>query len=345
VAVREERLTLPSVYVRHLGEQLAAAGVDVRGWLGRHSLREEDLDAIALDLSFPGFAALVVDALSSSREPALGLLVGERLVASTHGVVGFAATNSSTLRAALDVFVRFTETRTSLLAISSDERAGRARVRFRVARPMGDVERPVLEAVMLSIKNVIDAISLGSCRVREVVFSFPAPAYASLARQLFDAPIRYAQSWAGLVVPADALDVPLRRADPDAYREAALVCQRELEKLGGASSTASSVRRLLLEKQSGFPSLEAAARLLHVTPRTLHRRLVAEGTAYRDLLEDVRRTLAAEHLKSGRFTVEQIAYLLGYTDLSNFRRAFKRWEGVPPSVFLERTASRREAGS
>ena len=50
-------------------------------------------------------------------------------------------------------------------------------------------------------------------------------------------------------------------------------------------------------------------------------------------LEDVRRTLAVEHVKSGRFSIEEIAYMLGYSDLANFRRAFRRWESVPPSAY------------
>jgi AraC-like DNA-binding protein len=103
------------------------------------------------------------------------------------------------------------------------------------------------------------------------------------------------------------------------------------------------VRRLLLEKQIRFPSLQVTARMLHMTPRTLHRRLVAEGTSYREVLESVRHTLAIEHLKSGRFGMDEIAYRLGYTDLANFRRAFKRWESMPPSEYrarIERDATR-----
>ena len=98
------------------------------------------------------------------------------------------------------------------------------------------------------------------------------------------------------------------------------------------------VRRVLLEKQNGFPSLQVTARLFHMTPRTLHRRLVEEGTSYRELLDGVRRMLAVEHVKSGRLGMDEIAYRLGYTDLANFRRAFKRWEGVAPSVYRARAA-------
>jgi AraC-like DNA-binding protein len=130
----------------------------------------------------------------------------------------------------------------------------------------------------------------------------------------------------------------LKQADPEAFREAEQICQRELGKLVSKTSMSARVRRVMLEKQHSFPSLNVAARLFHLTPRTLHRRLLEEGTSYKQILEEVRHTLAVEHLKAGRLTVEEIAYSLGYTDLANFRRAFKRWEGMPPSAFREREA-------
>ncbi|MNG28149.1 Urease operon transcriptional activator [compost metagenome] len=70
-----------------------------------------------------------------------------------------------------------------------------------------------------------------------------------------------------------------------------------------------------------------------MTPRTLHRRLLDEGTTFKQILEDVRHTLAVEHLKAGQLSIQEIAYSLGYNDVANFRRAFRRWEGVPPSEY------------
>jgi AraC-like DNA-binding protein len=207
------------------------------------------------------------------------------------------------------------------------------RIHLAATRPLGDIERPVLEAVLLSMKNVVDTMFMGACPVSLIAFPFDAPDYAALARDLFRCDVEYGQSWAGAAVPHEILDVPLKMADPEAFREAASICQRELDKLTANESMAARVRRLLLEKQNGFPSLQVTARLLHMTPRTLHRRLLDEDTSFHDLLEDVRRTLAVEHVKSGRFGLEEIAYMLGYSDLANFRRAFKRWEAVPPSAY------------
>jgi AraC-like DNA-binding protein len=333
-------VTLPARYIQYIAEPIRRMGGDVGGWLVESGLSEKQLEDPTLSIAYPSFERLVLGAQERTGEAALGLFVGERLLVNTHGILGYAAMSSGTIRQAIELFARYTRLRFSLITIQHEERAGEARILFSEEHPLGEVRRPVLEAVMLSIKNVMDAISLGACRVRAASFPFEAPGYAAIARDLFGCELRYDQTWAGLTLPLEVLDVPLKMADPEGFREAAQICQRELEKLISNESMAARVRRLLLSKQGAFPTLQVTAHLFHMTPRTLHRRLVDEGTSFRDLLEEVRHTLAVEHMKSGKFSLEEIAYTLGYSDMANFRRAFKRWEAVPPSAFRARGAGR-----
>jgi AraC-like DNA-binding protein len=335
-----EDFTVPTEYLSPIGEQLRSSGIDVDSWRQQSGVPQSELASPDGVLSYPSFRALVLSALAAAREPALGLFVGTRLVASTHGMVGAAAVSSSTVRQALDIVERFASLRSPLIAISHEFGTHEGRVIFSEVLPLGDIQRPLLEAIVLSVKNVLDDITMGACQVREVAFPFEEPEYAALARDVFGCKVHYGQAWAGFIAPVEVLDLPLKMADSQAFEEAARICQRELERIAAQESMGARVRRLLLERQSGFPSLQVTARLLHMTPRTLHRRLGDEGTSFRELLESVRHTLAVEHLKSGRFTTEEIAYRLGYTDLANFRRAFRRWEGVPPSRYRETTSAR-----
>jgi AraC-like DNA-binding protein len=346
-AERGPSFILLATYVRHIAEQLRRRGVSVEQWLGVNQLNEARLDEPDFTLSFALFRRLVLEAIALSREPALGLFVGERLVPSTHGIVGYAAMNSGTVAQALDICERFSRLRTSLVSISREVSAREVRVRFRETRQLGDIQRPILEAVVLSITTVLSGLSVGVCRPLNVAFPFPAPSHAALARDLFGCPVRYSQGWAGFALPLSVLRMPFRMADPSAFREAAQFCERELERMTADESLAGRVRRLILERHDGVPSLTAAARSLHLSCRTLHRRLVAEGTSFRKLLEEMRHTLALEHVTNGRLSLEEISYLLGYSDLPNFRRAFKRWEGVAPSEYRlrkERVARTRRRG-
>ncbi len=324
---------MPAQYLRQIADRVRGGGGDARAWLERAGLREP-LGA-SEEVSFQAFRDSIVSAMTITQEPALGLLVGERLLASTHGILGYAAMNSGSLRQAIDLFQRYIALRLSLVAIttSEDRPAGVLRVSFVTTRPLGDAERPVLEAVMLATKNVFDVITMGSSAIREVVFPFPKPTYVELARELFRVDVRYGQRRAGFSLSLEVLDEPLKMSDPTAFEEAARICQRDLDKLTGREALSSKVRSILLEKQGGFSSLKVTAQLLHMTERTLHRRLVDEGTSFKAILEDVRHALALEHLRSGRLTIQEISFALGYSDVANFRRAFKRWESVPPSAY------------
>lgn len=337
-------VTLPALYLRQMADQIRNMGADPSAWLRGAGLTDDGLEEAGLasspTIGFAVFRDLVLGALDITHEPAFGLLMGQRLLASSHGMLGYAAMNSASIRQAIELFERYIPLRISLIAIrheivkGSRGDAGSVRVVFGETHPLGDVRRPLLETVVLASKNILDAVSLGACRVQSAAFTFPKPTYAKLAEELFRCPVQYGASFTGFTLPLDLLDAPLKMADPAAFEDAARLCERDLDKLTRSASLAARVRQTLLEKQNGFPSLTVVARLFHMTPRTLHRRLVDEGTSFKAILEEVRELLATEHLKSG-LAVQEVAYSLGYTDVANFRRAFKRWTSIPPSLYQE----------
>lgn len=325
-------VSLPGYYIRQLADLMRGRGADIRPWLAEAGLAETHLDEAVVTLAFPVFRRFLLDAMQRAQEPALGLLLGARLLGNTHGILSYAAMNGASLRQVLGLLQNYLPLRTTLAEIEILPSGEAVQVRFNEAMPLGEVRRLVLETVVLSIRNILDFITLGACQVREVVFAFPASeADARLAMEFCKCTVRYGADWTGFVLPAAQLDAPLKMADPAAFREAVEICRRELEKMTRQVSVAARVRRLMLEQQNGFPSLQMTARMFHMTPRTLHRRLIEEGTSFKQVLEEVRHMLALEHLKSGRLSIQEIAFLLGYSDVANFRRAFKRWEGVAPS--------------
>ena len=328
-----ETLTLAAQYLRLIADELRAAGVSVEDWLALGGLEAAQFDAGTFELTYARFERLLLDAATLLDEPAVGLVLGQRMVPSTHGPLGYAIMNSRTLRDVLELTRRFMHLRAGFLALDYARHGDVLRVAITELLPLGPIHGLVMEAVASTLKISIDAVAMGACPVRHVAFRFPQPGYAALAGELLGCPVRYDQNWTGLALPPGALDVRLRQADPEALRLAEALCQRELDKLASNTSTSARVRRLLLERRHGFPSLATTARLLRMTPRTLHRRLVAEGTAYRAIVEELRYRSAREHLEAGRISVEAIAYVLGYANPANFRRAFKRWAGMPPSVY------------
>jgi AraC-like DNA-binding protein len=329
--MRSSSFVLPPQYLKQMADTVRSHGADAALWLARHGLREASLDDQSMSLDV--FRELLLDALVVTREPAFGLFVGKRLQPNVHGMLGYAALSSASVQQAIEVVERFIAVRFSLVSIKSEPRPGGGlHVYIRDGQQLGDARRPVTETVVMAIKNVLDTISMGACRFSAVEFAFDKPDYAPLARELLGCDVRYRRQASGFTLSQGALAVPLRMADPVAFRDAAAILQRELDRID-SQSLADRVRRLFFEQGNGFPSLKTTARVLHLSPRTLHRRLIVEGTSFRELLEDARRSLALEYLRSNRLSIEEIAFTLGYADLANFRRAFRRWEGMPPSEY------------
>ncbi len=334
----KDGFVLPILYLRQIADLVRELGADVGEWLARGGLSERRLEEPSIDLSLETFRRLVVDARAVTGEPALGLLIGRRLSVATHGVVGFAAMASGSIRQAMELVERFVPLRTSVVAVRTEIHGDEFRVVFREAPGLGEARDSLVEAVMLAVKNIADHLASGDAGNTLVCFGFTEPAHADLARALFRCEVIYARPWTGFSFPLAIADRPVRTHDAVAFEEATRICRRELARLVENETESVRVRRLLLERENHFPTLQVTARLLRTTPRTLHRRLVEEGTSYKEILEEVRHGLAVEHLRAGRLTIKEIAFLLGYTDTANFRRAFKRWEGVPPSS-LQRPGS------
>lgn len=320
-------------YVRQVADQLAEMGVAIDGWLASQGLSAEDLDNTDQTVSWEVFRDLALAAVAMTGEPALGLMVGERLRINNHGIVGYAAMNSGSVRQVVEVVERFLPLRINLVMVRHEVDGEHLKLQVEELLPLGELRPFVLGAVLVALKNVLDFITLGSCNIAGVHMPF-APAFDDgFARSLFRCPVHYRQGWAGLSLPLAAVDQPLRTADPAAFDHAARLCERELQAMTADASVTARVRRLMLAKQAHFPSLGVTARILHMTPRTLHRRLQDEGTSFQKVLDEVRQTLAQEYLKSQELTIQELAYTLGYHDTANFRRAFKRWTGVAPSRF------------
>lgn len=128
------------------------------------------------------------------------------------------------------------------------------------------------------------------------------------------------------VVTSD--DVMARRVERE--------CQAALAALDQRLSLVSKVRRDLRMARGALPSLEQTAARRGVSERTLKRKLAAEGTTYRALVEALQRERAVELLRAGDAPVEQVAASLGYADKASFHRAFRRWFATTPAAFRAR---------
>jgi AraC-like DNA-binding protein len=175
----------------------------------------------------------------------------------------------------------------------------------------------------------------------EVSFMHEAPAEVAIYARVFGplATVRFAQAFAGFVFPREALSERLPTADPRLHAVMRSHADRLLQELPKVESLTARVREhLMAGLAGGEATLAGVASALHLSERTLARRLEHEGTSFKNLLEDLRRRLALRYVGDSDLAFSEIAFLLGFSQVAAFHRAFKRWTDQTP---LEHRTGRR----
>lgn len=150
---------------------------------------------------------------------------------------------------------------------------------------------------------------------------------------LFRAPVIFEAPVDSMDLPKDVLLEQLPTANIDMARASEALIASYLASLD-RSEIAISVKAKLVEMlPSGGVTERAVADALHMSLRSLQRKLAAEGTSFKAILDETRRDLAVQYVQQSRFSVSEITYLLGFSEPSNFSRAFKRWTGRSPSAY------------
>jgi AraC-like DNA-binding protein len=170
---------------------------------------------------------------------------------------------------------------------------------------------------------------------KEVWFAHPATPDTSAHQRIFRAPLRFEQGLDALVLRLDTLDVRVPEGDAQLQRVLDAYLATLLPEVP-ASDLSQLVRRLLRDASEGhLPVIRTVAAALAMSPRTLQRRLAHERTSYQGLVSEVRADLARQHLSESRLSISEIAFVLGFSDVSGFHRAFKRWTNQTPRAYRQ----------
>jgi AraC-like DNA-binding protein len=333
-----EEHTVPGVHALHLVELAARWQVTSTELLAGSNVTEASLADPATRLPLPLFERLIERGRALTGEPGLGFHLGLSMRISAHGHLGFAAMTATTLGEALAIAERFTPTRTTAIALRLEVDGDRALVVIDERARFGSARDVIILSLVVGIWQIGNALTAQSLR-GGVDIAFAEPSYFARFASLAPGPVRFGQPRHQLVFDKSILDLPLVLSDPAAQRLAQEQCERELEAIGPRGAVVAGVRAHLPRDDGGFDSLPRIAKKMHMSVRTLKRKLEVDGTSYSELLDEQRRGKAMLLLRRDDLAIEEIADRLGYSDAANFTRAFRRWTGTTPKAF--RAAGRR----
>ncbi|MFL1466992.1 helix-turn-helix domain-containing protein [Marinobacter sp. DUT-3] len=340
---------VPGVYMRVMAETVRQLGYNDRSLYEGLSFSAEDLKANDSRVFVTDAIMMTQRALDLAGKDGLSFLLARELRLTIHGTLGFAALTSPTFADALDSVRRYLQLRAPFLSMSQSEAGDNVLVQLRTEFDAPGLYPFLAETVsatlILLTEQLLDredaekrgfALTDGKLPGVTVHMSKPEPDYyPRFANQL---PVRfeYGKPEEMLVFPKDLLNVRMRLADADASRMAREQCEFELQKaLKDQGDITLAIRNMLRMTPGPLPSLEAMSERFCVSSRTLKRRLAEKDTTYREILESVLKDRAIQLLRYTNQSVSEIAYELGYADLSNFSRAFRKWTGKSASEFRE----------
>lgn len=167
-----------------------------------------------------------------------------------------------------------------------------------------------------------------------VEFTHPRPASVVEHERIFGCPVVFGASICQLVIARDVWDSARTGTDPMLFSVLSGHARTLLDAQPPGPAIVERVRATIgAELRGGDPRLEAVARHLAMSPRTLQRRLSEHGVVFNDMLDTMRAGAARTYLAQRDIAATEIAYLLGFAEQSSFNRAFKRWTGQTPGEF------------
>jgi AraC-like DNA-binding protein len=306
--------------VRLLARRLDIPPTDV------NDLRSSSLDdRVPLSLAHQ----LLEDAVRRTGDADLGLKAGREIDAGSGGPLEYAIRSAATVADAIEVAARFMRLLSDGLDCRLELEGERAVVRLEnkvpTPRAAADFEASSLHTGHL--KRHFRAIP-------GLVWSFPYPKPEDVSeheRTFAPAALEFSAPFLGYSFDKAYLQTKRETGDPRLHallRKHAEMLLNELPKYTNFKAT---VREMLeLELKTSRPTAASVAERLAVSQRTLSRRLEAEGTSFKDLLDDCRRTLALDYVTRPKFRLPEVVFLLGFSETATFYRAFKRWTGQTP---------------
>ncbi len=307
--------------------------------------KDTQLDRQALEsgesIAMDGFIQLLLNAENTSRDPRIGLLIGRRSNILVLGSAGIAAAGAPTLRQGLQALEAFSRVHVSYLSIELNSHLHGLSLRVRFLQDLRNTERFHIESAVLLFQNYLETVIGHPITDGRYHMPFSKPGYADEYRELIHSPISFDAAEAVLEVPRRILDAPSPFFDQMVWQQSQRLLSERIKALTkeDANSTpyTQHVQALLQGQEPPLPNLNFIAKQLHLSERTLNRRLQREKTNFREIKAALTHHWAREYLQDSQLSVDAIASALGYQDTANFRRAFKSREGLSPGSFRSRS--------
>ena len=326
---------VPVAWIRHVANELGPDSSVVLGALQAAGLAPGVLAGDVRVVRARHFVDFVEAAARLARDDLFGLSLGQSYDLRASGLAAYVTITAANMREAMENATRYGALTDTSADFALSDAGGVARFRMDSRCPLVRTSRQATEFragfVVASCRRWVGA----RFRPLEVRFTHGRESGQREVEAVLGCRAEFGCETTEMLFDAEQLALPVSAADP--YLLAVLERHAE-EVLAGQSQARDGLRervgRLVTKGlPKGVPTARRVASALGMSERTFARRLQAEGTSFRQLVDDTRRDMARSYLSDPELTLAQVAYLLGYADQSAFSNSFRRWTGKSPRRF------------
>lgn len=278
-------------------------------------------------------------AAEHTQDPYFGLHMGEFAEPGSWSILGYLMMNCKTLGEAFEKSGRYSRIIGNLIDGEAQFRINKIRVISTVPSYAPKMPRYCFESAFASgvrMMRTLTGLELNPC---EVTFIYPQPESKAEYERFFRCPVLFEHKYNSMSIETKLLNTPILLPNPDLLKYFENYAQQFIADMDRQDEYTQAVTRIILEKlDTENLNIKQVAKEMSVSVRTLQNRLKDEGVIFSDLLADIRQRLAQKYLQEN-YSVEEITYLLGFSEPSVFRKAFKRWQGITPRQYRESSLS------
>jgi AraC-like DNA-binding protein len=330
-----EPITVSATVLLQMFLYLDSLKVDIDAFLRSLDIKPETVRSPDAYIPVETYLRIQDEAAEYVNDPYFGLHMGEFAQPGSWSILGYLMMNCKTLGEAFEKSGRYQRIIGNMIDARPHFGLGKVRVVYFTPPHAPLMSRHCFEATFSSSVRMARTLSGLPLDPLQVTFIYPEPESRTDYVRIFNCPVLFGQKDNSMTLDLRMGSLPVRMANPTLLEHFEQYAQDFIAQLERNDITTQAVTKIILAHLDDVSlSIEKVAREMSVSVRTLQKRLEAEGVVFSDLLRDIRQRLAKKYLREN-YSVEQITYLLGFSEPSVFRKTFKKWLGVTPREYRQ----------
>lgn len=295
-----------------------------------------DLESPESTLPLLVYQALWLLALNHTQDAQLGLRLALKPYNNEMSLVSHVFFNSANLKQGLKQYIRYFALINNSMRVELSTEGEQAILCYYCENPSNYCQQDMEHTLAISVTRIKEHLRDGLSLALDEVHFQHANTGSSLYQKVFQCPVFFNKPYSALIFKKKYLDYVFPKKSTHLLHFLVKHLDQLLSKYKKADALNLQVKQLIEQSlASGAIDAEHIASQVHMSRHTLYRRLKAEGVSFHELLDQVRKTKALTLLKNKQHTLSEIAFLLGFSELSAFSRAFKKWTGYSPANYKQ----------